>query len=1157
MPKEHRKRGRREEQKRKRKHDEDDLVSKRHKPGEQDEVEISGESEQRYEDAEYFQSTVPGEVPFYGLLDEEEQEYFKRADSLLELNQFGDAEERDLFLANVYQEAEGKELKIANSQSCSRLMERLILLSKAEQLKALFQKFRGHEELTAATKTTADTQAKESTTAEKLFLDTSKELEEHLGYLMTDQFASHTLRVLLVVLSGRPLVDAQTTSLLQSKKKEKIKVPSLQKVPSPVSSATRTVPVSFSTTLDRMMKGTVAGLNSTNLRALASHPVANPLLQLLLDLEFRQSGRSKAKDIHSLFRKLLPDDPPEEGSDSASFFNGMLYDPIGSRLLEVLVTNSPGKTFKVLYQNLFRSRLPALAKNETASYVLIKALDRLNKDDLQEAIDKLSAQIRVLVDRSRTSVISCLIQRCQVRGVDMHPLAVALKEAYGGPPEDMLRRMLHIDLAEDTTVSDERRKQFENQNSTKAHGCLLAQSMLEVPGPLRELITQGIVALDDPTILHMAKDRSATYVLQMSITCSGDTARFRRTIMPRLTALTPDLSIDAVGSHVVDAFWAGSEGLSFVRERIAEILLKHESLLRDSIPGRAVWRNWKMDVYKTKRLDWLSEAKGRTEGTKTGIELARERFAARTQSSNKGSGQQQKKTPFRTGANAVQALLNAVQGLLIPFIRSADEDATAKETGHGLSKEGGGPRTALVEHHKPQKLSQLLDPQVPETGVGQDGFLQVVGKVLQYSVNTWDQGFMPKLYASTDAPGVASELIVSVLNTNLHVYDASPALTIIEKATTCALASLFGLTGQHAGGISVQGGSASNTTSIVVARNTLFPETKTQGNAASSRSLVLFTSAHGHYSIEKAAQMLGFGSEAVISVSTDPSGQMDPSALETLIEKAKGDGKTPFYVNATAGTTVLGSYDPIRAISKICRAENLWLHLDASWGGPVIFSAELARAKLDGSHLVDSIAINPHKMMGVPVTCSFLLGADLRQFHQANTLPASYLFHNEADGEGEGHASAKQQPSDIYDLADLTLQCGRRGDALKLYLSWCYHGSSGYRAQIEHAFSVAAHFASLVENHRDLVLVSENPPPCLQVCFFYAKGGRVKEEARENTRVTSKVVRGLVPRGFMVDYAGVDDRGSFLRCVVNRGTLKGTVEGLVRSVIELGESVWG
>lgn len=303
--------------------------------------------------------------------------------------------------------------------------------------------------------------------------------------------------------------------------------------------------------------------------------------------------------------------------------------------------------------------------------------------------------------------------------------------------------------------------------------------------------------------------------------------------------------------------------------------------------------------------------------------------------------------------------------------------------------------------------------------------------------------------------------------------------------------------------------------------------------------------------------MLGFGSEAVISVPTDPSGRMDPSALESLIQKAKEEGKTPFYVNVTAGTTVLGSYDPIRSISKICRADDLWLHIDASWGGPAIFSPELAKGRLDGSHLADSIAINPHKMMGVPVTCSFLLGTDLRQFHEANTLPASYLFHNEAGGNGQGHAGAKQQPSEMYDLADLTLQCGRRGDALKLYLSWCYHGSSGYRSQIEHAFSIASQLASLVDKHPDLVLVSENPPPCLQVCFFYAKGGIVKEKGEENTRFTREVVGGLVLRGFMVDYAGIEDgRGSFLRCVVNRGTRKGTVEGLVRGVVELGQGIW-
>lgn len=521
-----------------------------------------------------------------------------------------------------------------------------------------------------------------------------------------------------------------------------------------------------------------------------------------------------------------------------------------------------------------------------------------------------------------------------------------------------------------------------------------------------------------------------------------------------------------------------------------------------------------------------------------------------------------------------------MQDLLIPFIRAADEDATVKDTGHGLSTEGGAPRTTLVEQHKPQKLSQLLDPQFPETGVGQEGFLQLTQKILQYSVNTWDQGFLPKLYASTDAPGVASDLILSVLNTNVHVYDASPALTIIEKATARALASLFGLTGSHAGGISVPGGSASNTTSIVIARNTLFPATKKEGNH--NRAFILFTSAHGHYSVEKAAQMLGFGSDAVWTVPV-VDGRMNPRALESLIAKARKEGKTPFYVNATAGTTVLGSYDPIRAISKICREEKLWLHVDGSWGGPAIFSPELAREKLDGTHLADSIAINPHKMMGVPVTCSFLLGADLRQFHRANTLPASYLFHSDPDSNnsnsndpdvvGSGAPPKLKQPSEIHDLADLTLQCGRRGDALKLHLSWSYHGTSGYRTQIESAFATAAYFSSVVRGHPDLWLVGEDPPPCLQVCFFYAQGGVLKGEmgggkegggkeggdgGEGNTRVTRAVVGGLVRRGWLVDYAVLeeDGRGAFLRVVVNRGTRRGTVDGLVNAVVEVGRGVW-
>ncbi|KAE8440736.1 hypothetical protein EG329_006631 [Mollisiaceae sp. DMI_Dod_QoI] len=490
-------------------------------------------------------------------------------------------------------------------------------------------------------------------------------------------------------------------------------------------------------------------------------------------------------------------------------------------------------------------------------------------------------------------------------------------------------------------------------------------------------------------------------------------------------------------------------------------------------------------------------------------------------------------------ADEVDDLLKAVQFLIVPFIKAADEDAATKPSGHGLSVPGGGPRTALVEHHKPEKLSSLMNFDLPGTGTGKEGLLATVEQVLKYSVNTWDQGFLDKLYSSTSAVGVISELLLAVLNTNLHVFQVSPALSVIEKTTAKTFANLFGFNGPHAGGISTQGGSASNTTSIIIARNNLYPESKTAGNG--KYNFVLFTSEHGHYSLEKAAQMCGLGTDNVWSVPVDNKGRMVPSGLSKLVQKAKDEGKTPFYVNATAGTTVLGSYDPFKEISEICKKHNLWLHVDGSWGGPAIFSSK-HKHKLAGVNLADSLAVNPHKMMGVPITCSFLLGPDLTKFHKANTLPAGYLFHQENDG------------GEVWDLADLTLQCGRRGDSLKLALAWIYYGASGFEQQVDHAFSIASYFADQVNQRKDFVLVSENPPPCLQVCFYYAKEGKLSESKEENTRVTSEIVQRLIPIGFMVDYAP-GEKGSFFRVVVNRDTRTGTIDGLIAAIEEVGNGL--
>ncbi|KAL5113229.1 Glutamate decarboxylase 2, partial [Pleosporales sp. CAS-2024a] len=377
-----------------------------------------------------------------------------------------------------------------------------------------------------------------------------------------------------------------------------------------------------------------------------------------------------------------------------------------------------------------------------------------------------------------------------------------------------------------------------------------------------------------------------------------------------------------------------------------------------------------------------------------------------------------------------------------------------------------------------------------------------------------------------------------------HVYQVSPVMTLVEKHTTKYLASLFNLPSSSSGGISQPGGSASNATAMVIARNTLHPSTKEHGNGA--LKLRIFTSAHGHYSVEKAANQYGFGTASVICVPVDSRGCMKATDLARLIAASQQRGETPFFVNATAGTTVYGSFDPFAELAALCKTHNLWLHIDASWGGPVIFSPKLAASRLRGAHLAHSITINPHKMLGVPLTCSFLLGADMACFHTALTLPAPYLFHN-----NDGHPSHAQTVhiDNVYDLADLTPQCGRRADSLKMFLALQYYGADHFGQHIEAAYQSAHYLVELLGQSQNFVLVSPRPLPCLQVCFYYARGGALADDADTNSKVTADMAARLVTRGFMIDYAP-GDKGYFFRVVVNGGTRRGTVEGLVKALEE-------
>lgn len=640
MPKENKKRGRREERKkRKLEHhqDEDENHTKRSRLEDQNDYVALGDAGAENFGGELQEQARPDEdMVFYGMLDEEEQEYFKRADELLELNQFEDPESRALFLANVYREADGKELKLANSQSCSRLMERLIQLSDTKQLKNLFQKFSGHflnliqhrfashccealfiqsapivtEEMIHPPEDQYMDPQDVQVSMENLFLYAINELDGNLGYLMTDRFASHTLRVLLVVLAGEPLERSAHRSLLHSKKKEKVTVAQAEKSGNILES--RSVPESFYPALEKMIKNSVAGLDSTYLRALATHQTGNPVLQLLVRLELGQFGKQRAKDDKSIIRTLLPDDPITEGTDSYKFINGLIYDPIGSRLVETIVEFAPGKMFKALHRELFKERIGSMARNEIAGYVVTKVLERLSKEDLEEAMRLILPQIPNMVERGRTVVIRTLIERCSARSVDTTAIAAKLETAFSGPNGFDIARLLRLGeavTADGGKATSNGQTATHQPGSDSLHGSLLAQAMLAVEGPLSTLIFDSLARLGTPLALNMARSAAASRALQGALTSPIATIIFRRKVIQQFYGHIGEMALDPSASHVIDAVWQGTHGLAFIRERIAEELAENEAALRESFVGRKVWRNWKMDLYKRHRAEWVSQSR--------------------------------------------------------------------------------------------------------------------------------------------------------------------------------------------------------------------------------------------------------------------------------------------------------------------------------------------------------------------------------------------------------------------------------------------------------------------------------------------------------------------------------------------------------------------
>lgn len=596
------------------------------------------------------------EKEFFGMLADEEQEYFRHADELLELNDFPSPEERAIFLQNVYKEAEGKELKLASSQSCSRLMERLILLSNSQQKKHLFEEFAGHfltlvthrfashcceklfiqsapvvtEELegapAAVSHDSGEDDQKPQAPMEDLFLQMLDELEEHLTFLLSDRYASHTIRVLLVILSGRTLDQISTKSLLQSKKKEYITVAGAQSAEgNELLSRKRAVPGSFTMAIRKIIADSTSTMDSTALRVLAKHPTGNPVLQLLLELDISLNTKSKeAKPDDEaetpLLERLIPGAPSsfkDEDSIASEFVNSMIYDPIGSRLLETLIMYSPGKIFKGMQAHYFGPRIHNLLRNDIASYPAIRVLNRLSKEDLVDAVQKSLPQVPLLLEKGRFNVLKTLFERCDVRKAqaEIDALLEAVINLYGGHPENLVPKLCSLEAEE---AREGFQQDIKNKQSLVSHGCQLVGAMLGIAGSPSEAVQTSILALSPEYLVSLATSSGPTAnILTNAFTTPSRGPAFHKVLVANLVPHVMELVNSQYGHNILNAIInapSKGDGISIpfhLKEIIVSQLSDHEREIRESWTGRNVWRTWKGDVWNHRKAEWIRWAKER------------------------------------------------------------------------------------------------------------------------------------------------------------------------------------------------------------------------------------------------------------------------------------------------------------------------------------------------------------------------------------------------------------------------------------------------------------------------------------------------------------------------------------------------------------------
>ncbi|WP_101523234.1 pyridoxal phosphate-dependent decarboxylase family protein [Nocardioides houyundeii] len=377
-------------------------------------------------------------------------------------------------------------------------------------------------------------------------------------------------------------------------------------------------------------------------------------------------------------------------------------------------------------------------------------------------------------------------------------------------------------------------------------------------------------------------------------------------------------------------------------------------------------------------------------------------------------------------------------------------------------------------------------------------------------------------------PALLAEVLISSVNASLDTFDQSVGATFIERHLVDWTAGrIYGAAAPDADGIFTSGGTQSNLQALLLARDHALAGTS-QGR------LRILASAEAHFSVGKAARLLGLGDAAVVAVATDAQRRMDPAALARALDTAAADGDVVMAVVATAGTTDFGALDPLPEIAALAGAHGAWLHVDAAYGGGLLAS-RTRRHLLAGIEHADSVTVDFHKTWFQPVSASALVVRDAATLRHV-TWHADYLNPKDA-----------AHPNQV----DKSMQTTRRFDALKLWMTLRTMGADTVGDWFDAAIDLADQAAQAVAGSGELELAAE--PQLSTVVFRYRPAGLADAETDQlNTRIRARLYSGGQA---MVAATKVAGRTYLKLTLLNPMATPADILGVLARVREAGEAL--